>query len=180
MRALDAIAAGKWVLSQGVDPGSLYLMGGSQGGWTVLRTMTDTKFFNQYNRMFRAGISLYPVCLTGGKHGRWYAPNLGPYNGIVAVFTAGEDTATPISQCNRDIFTSAQLWKHYPGATHGFDIEFLGRLGQNTDGECVRALNIYNRFAVCKNDAVTQDMRDKVRSMVVMLTPYPHLLEKNR
>ena len=134
MRALDAIAAGKFVLEQGVDSNSIYLWGGSQGGWTVLRTMTDTKFFNQYNRMFRAGVALYPVCLTGGRHGRWNAPALGPYNGIVVIFTAGRDSATPIDQCDRDIFTSAQLWKHYPDATHGFDIPFLGRMGQNTDG----------------------------------------------
>ena len=172
MRALDSIAAGKFVLSQGVDPAIIYLMGGSQGGWTVLRTMTDNKFFNQYNRMFRAGVALYPVCITGGRHGRWYAPPLGPYNGIVVVFTAGRDTATPIDQCDRDIFTGSTLWKHYPGATHGFDVPFFNRPNTNIDGECTRALNIYNKFLVCRDDVATADMFNKVKTMVNMLSPY--------
>jgi dienelactone hydrolase len=175
MRALDAIAAGKFVLSQGVDPGSVYLMGGSQGGWTVLRTMTDNKFFNQYNRMFRAGVSLYPVCVTGGRHGRWYAPPLGPYNGIVAIFTAGRDTGTPIDQCDRDIFTSATYWKHYPQATHAFDAVFKGGLQdppRNGDGECTQALNIYNRYAICRDNAATDDMRGWIKRLVQQLTPY--------
>jgi dienelactone hydrolase len=180
MRALDSIAAAKFVLAQGVDPASIYLMGGSQGGWTVLRTMTDTPFFNQYNKMFRAGISVYPNCITGGKYGRHYAPKLGPYNGIVVIFSAAEDTATPIDQCDKDVLTSATFWKHYPGATHGFDVPFFNKPNQNTDGECVRALNIYNRFLVCKNVAVTQDMRDNIKTMVRMLSPYPHLLEKHK
>jgi len=176
MRALDAIAAGRFVLEQGVDPGSVYLMGGSQGGWAVLRTMTDNKFFNQYNRMFRAGVSLYPVCVTGGRHGRWYAPPLGPYNGIVAVFTAGRDTGTPIDQCDRDIFTGATYWKHYPNATHAFDAVFKGGLQEpplgNRDGECYRALNIYNQYLICRSNQATDDMRSKVKTMVRELTPY--------
>jgi len=174
MRALDAIAAGKFVLEQGVDSNSIYLMGGSQGGWTVLRTMTDNKFFNQYNRMFRAGVALYPVCITGGRHGRWYAPPLGPYNNIVLIFTGGKDTGTPIDQCDRDIFTGATFWKHYPNATHGFDVPFFNKASKNIniDGECVRAMNIYNRFLVCRDNAATEDMFSKVKTMVNMLSSY--------
>jgi len=173
MRALDSIAAAKFVISQGVDPASIYLMGESQGGWAVLRTMTDDPFLNRYNHMFRAGIALYPNCLTGGKYGRYYAPALGPYkNNIVAIFTAGRDTATPSSQCDRDIFTQATFRRHYPEATHGFDIPFLSSPGQDNDGRCVNALNVYNRFPICRNNAATEDMRNAIQTMVRTLTPY--------
>lgn len=172
MRALDAIAAGRFVLEQGVDPGSIFLMGQSQGGWAVLRTMTDDPFFNKYSGMFRAGIALYPECRTGGGS---YRPQLGPYNGIVVIFTGGLDTATPVSQCDRDIFTQATFWKHYPNATHGFDAVYKGMLKENPenhDGECTHALNVYNRFAICRNNQATDDMRFKVKTMVRMLTGY--------
>jgi len=172
MRALDSIAAAKFVISQGADASSIYLMGESQGGWAVLRTMTDDPFFNRYNRMFAAGIALYPNCQTGGKYGRHYAPPLGPYNNIVVVFTGGLDTATPSSQCDQDVFTKTTLWKHYPEATHGFDIPFLSSPGENIEGRCIRAMNVYNRFAICRNNAATEDMRDKISTMVRMLTPY--------
>jgi dienelactone hydrolase len=180
MRALDAIAAGRFVLSQGVDPGSIYLMGGSQGGWTVLRTMTSTPFFNQYNTMFRAGIAVYPNCVTG--YWTSYKPPLGPYNGTVAVFTAGKDTATPIHECDREIFTQASQWKHYPQATHAFDAVFKGMLQdppRNGDGECTQALNIYNRFAICRDNAATDDMRDRIKTLVQTLTPYTNTTGKS-
>jgi dienelactone hydrolase len=172
-RALDAIAAGKFVLEQGVDPGSIYLQGESQGGWAVLRTMTDTPFFNRYNTMFRAAIVLYPVCRTGWGSNH---PDLGPYNGPVAIFTAGRDEATPISQCDRSIFTSATFWRHYPDATHAFDAIFKGGLQEppvDNDGKCMRALNVYNRFPICRDNAATDDMRRAIRTMVRTLTPYP-------
>jgi len=171
MRALDSIAAGKFVLSQGVDPTSIYLMGESQGGWAVLRTMTDDPLLNQYNQMFRAGISLYPVCTTGGRHGRYYAPALGPYKNIVVVFTAGKDTATPSSQCDSDIFTQATFWRHYPEATHAFDVPFLSRPNEDNDGRCIRSMNVYNRYAICRDNAATQDMRNAIKIMVNTLTP---------
>ena len=42
MRTLDAIAAGRWLVKEkGVDSKKLFLIGGSQGGWTVLRTFTN-------------------------------------------------------------------------------------------------------------------------------------------
>jgi dienelactone hydrolase len=173
MRALDAIAAGKFVISQGVDPTSIYLMGESQGGWAVLRTMTDDPFFNKYNGMFKAGIALYPVCKTGWDS---YRPQLGPYKVTTVIFTGGLDTATPVSQCDSDIFTNATFWKHYPDATHGFDAVFKGMLkeppSEDHDGECYNALNVYNRFAICRNNRATEDMRNKIRTMVELLTPY--------
>jgi dienelactone hydrolase len=175
MRALDAIAAGKFVLSQGVDPDSIYLQGESQGGWAVLRTMTDTPFFNRYNTMFRAGIVLYPVCRTGWGSNH---PDLGPYNRTTVIFTAGRDEATPISQCSNDIFTQAKIWQHYPQATHAFDAIFKGGLQEppvDNDGKCMNALNVYNRFPICRSNAATDDMRSRVKGLVKQLTPYSHL-----
>jgi dipeptidyl aminopeptidase/acylaminoacyl peptidase len=62
-RMLDAIATGRWLVSQGIDPNQLFLMGGSQGGWAVLRTFTDEPFMREHAKgLYRAGISLYPVC----------------------------------------------------------------------------------------------------------------------
>jgi dienelactone hydrolase len=172
MRALDAVAAGRFVIEQGADPGSVFLMGESQGGWAVLRAMTNDPFFNRYNRMFRAGIALYPVCRTGGKWGRHYAPPLGPYNNIVAVFTGGRDTATPVNECDSDVFTQTTLWQHYPNATHGFDVPFLSSPNQDNDGRCVTAMNVYNKFAICRSNSATVDMRSKIKHMVQQLTPY--------
>ena len=176
MRALDAIAAGKFVLEQGVDPGSIYLQGESQGGWAVLRTMTSTPFFNKYNTMFKAAIALYPNCITGG----WYKPDLGPYNGPVAIFTGGRDTATPISQCDKEVLTSARLWQHYPDATHAFDAIFKGGLQDppvDNDGQCTQALNVYNRFPICRSNAATDDMRSRVKQLVRQLTPYSSITQ---
>jgi len=174
MRALDAIAAARYVLSQGADADSIYLMGGSQGGWTVLRTLTDEPFYNQYARpLFRAGVSLYPLCQTA--HMNRYKPRLGPYIRPVIVFTGGQDDATPSSQCDRAIFTSSTTWIHYPDATHGWDIMLKGMYDEppkNRDGDCVRALNVYNRFKVCRSNAATEDMRSRIKSMVKQLTPY--------
>jgi dipeptidyl aminopeptidase/acylaminoacyl peptidase len=78
-RMLDAIATGRWLVSQGIDPNQLFLMGGSQGGWAVLRTFTDEPFMREYAKgLYRAGFSLYPVCNSKG----WKEdPTLGPYWG---------------------------------------------------------------------------------------------------
>ena len=46
-RMLDAIAAGRWLQTQDIDKDRVYLMGGSQGGWTVLRTFTDEPFIKE-------------------------------------------------------------------------------------------------------------------------------------
>ena len=163
-RTLDAIAAGKWLLSQGVDPKQLFLMGGSQGGWTVLRTFTNEPFIVEQARgLYRAGFSLYPVCNSKG----WREdPALGPYWGPVLVFTAGKDTATPPGRCPTRVFSDATAWTHYPDATHGWDSSNRGAHTPSVDGECGKALNVLNHFAVCRSDAATNDMHTKIKTFI--------------
>ena len=163
-RSLDAIAAGKWLLSQGVDPKQLFLMGGSQGGWTVLRTFTNEPFIVEQARgSYRAGFSLYPVCNSKGWRDD---PALGPYWGPVLVFTAGKDTATPPGRCPTRVFSEATAWTHYPDATHGWDTSNRGAHTPSVDGECGKALNVLNHFAVCRSDAATNDMHTKIKTFI--------------
>jgi len=163
-RTLDAIAAGKWLLTQGIDPKKLFLLGGSQGGWTVLRTFTDEPFIAEQARgLYRAGFSLYPVCNSKGWRDD---PTLGPYWGPVLVFTAGKDTATPPGLCPTRVFNDATTWTHYPDATHGWDTSNRGAHTPSVDGECGKALNVFNRFAVCRSDAATNDMHTKIKAFI--------------
>ena len=164
MRMLDSIAAGRWLQTQGVDKDKIFLMGGSQGGWTVMRTFTDEKFITENAKgLFRAGISLYPVCQSQGYRD---SPRLGPYWVPVIVFTGGKDTATPSSQCSTRIFTEAAAWIHYPDATHGWDTSNRGAHTPSVDGECGKAMNIYNQYAICRSDSTTIDMQDKIKKFV--------------
>ncbi|PHY05434.1 MAG: dienelactone hydrolase [Alcaligenaceae bacterium] len=163
-RTLDAIAAGKWLFRQGIDPKKLILMGGSQGGWAVLRTFTNEPFITeQASGLYRAGISLYPVCNSKGWRDD---PALGPYWGPVLVFTAGKDTATPPERCPTRVFSAATAWTHYPEATHGWDASNRGAHTPSVDGECGKALNVLNHFAVCRSDAATNDMHAKIKAFI--------------
>jgi dienelactone hydrolase len=163
-RTLDAIATGKWLLRHGVDPKQLFLMGGSQGGWTVLRTFTNEPFIVEQARgLYRAGFSLYPVCNSKGWRDD---PALGPYWGPVLVFTAGKDTATPPERCPTRVFKDATAWTHYPDATHGWDTSNRGAHTPSVDGECGKALNVLNHFAVCRSDAATNDMHTKIKTFI--------------
>jgi dienelactone hydrolase len=163
-RMLDAIAAGRWLQIQGVDKDKLFLMGGSQGGWTVLRTFTDEPFMQQNARgLYRAGFSLYPVCNSKG----WNTdPTLGPYWGSVLVFTAGKDTATDPRKCPTQVFKDAVSWTNYQDATHGWDTSNRGAHTPSVDGECSRAQNILNHFAVCRSDAATNDTHNKIKEFI--------------
>jgi len=163
MRTLDAIAAGRWLVKEkGVDQRKLFLIGESQGGWTVLRTFTDDPWIsNQIKDLYAGGISLYPNCKADGSNIR---PRLGPYSKNIIVFTGGKDTATPISECNQKVFRVAALWKHYPEATHGWDIENPTR--KIVDGACSVAKNPYRPYKVCRDDKVTNDMRNHIKKYV--------------
>lgn len=165
MRALDAIAAGRWLKLQGVDPDQVYLMGGSQGGWTVLRSFTKDEFIERNMRgLYAGGISLYPNCNSKGFRDD---PTLGPYWAPVIVFTGGKDTATPPSACPTRVFKEARQWTHYPDATHAWDTANRGAHSGAVDGECGRAKNIYNRFPTCRSNAATFDMQQKIKHFVL-------------
>jgi dienelactone hydrolase len=163
MRMLDALAAAKWLVNQqGVDSKSLFLMGGSQGGWTVLRTMTNEPFMVKEN-LYRGGISLYPNCdVNNTKH----APRLGPYHSPVIVFVGDKDTATPYQRCSKKVFTEASKWIVYEDATHSWDVANRGPAFPATNGGCLRAMNVYNQFQVCRNDTVTADMQKNIVNFI--------------
>jgi dienelactone hydrolase len=167
MRMLDVIAAARWLREQGVDNDKIFLMGGSQGGWTVLRTFTDEPFMRENAKgLYRAGFSLYPVC---GSKGTPWNPTLGPYWGEVLVFTGGKDSATPSDACPQRVFTQALTWTHYPLATHGWDASNRGAHSPSVDGECSRAMNVLNHFPVCRSDSSTYDMQQKIKNYVQQL-----------
>ena len=165
MRALDAIAAARWLRdTAAVDPARIFLYGDSQGGWTVLRTFTDEPFLrSQVAGLYRGGIALYPNCVADGSLAQ---PALGPYVAPVIVFTGGRDTATPIQPCDRAVFTRAAQWHHYADQTHGWDTANRGAHTPAVDGECGKAMNVYNRFAVCRSDATTSDMRRRIAAFI--------------
>lgn len=178
MRLLDAVAAARFTRAQGADPNKTFLVGDSQGGWTVLRTFTAGHSLEQEVRsLYQGGISLYPNCYAkegwfgtapNGSTDREFAPPLGPYSMPVIVFTGSNDDATPIRQCNVDkALKSATAWHHYEGATHAWDAPF-GGIGSKhpIDGKCTKADNIYNHFPVCRSNQYTDHMRQEIVKFV--------------
>ena len=181
MRVLDVIAARQWLESNtNIDQNLVYVYGGSQGGWTALRIMTDDPFIKkQVGNKIRGAFSLYPFCREspkyGGKHSThlntnlyfepWYAPNLGPYFGKMYVFTADKDEPTDPAQCNRTVFSQATEWHHYLEGTHGWDLPNRG-VDPAVDGECMRAKNPILRFQQCRNDKITYEVLGKIRKII--------------
>ncbi len=168
MRVLDAIAAGQWMKDvHGSNPATTFIIGGSQGGWTVLRAFTeDPWLIANVKPLYRGGVSLYPVCIADGSS---YKPTLGPYYAPVIIFTGGADGATPASECHQPIFTAAKEWVNYPKQTHGWDIPTEGAGNPSVDGKCVSATNTFLRFPVCRSDATTEDMRRRIIKFVAEL-----------
>ena len=169
MRVLDLIAAGRWLRDvHGTDSTQTFVWGDSQGGWTVLRAFTDDPFIRtQMQSLYRGGIAAYPNCFSNGT---MYEPTLSPYFAPVIVFTGGKDTATPISQCPERVLKSAAQWIHYSDQTHGWDTANRGASGMPVDGECGKAMNVYNHFLVCRSNRTTEDMRNRIRTFVQDLT----------
>lgn len=165
MRMLDAIAAAQWLRLQDIDKDKIFLMGGSQGGWTALRTATNEPFMQENVKgLYRAAISLYPVCTSSGTYDD---PKLGPYIIPAIVFTGGKDTGTDYRRCPADVFNSATKWIHYKDATHAWDSANRGAGRDPVDKECSRANNIYNRFAICRDNTATEDMYEKIKAFVL-------------
>ena len=166
MRTLDVIATGRWLRDvQGTDPAKTFLLGDSQGGWTVLRVFTDEAFWrDDVQKLYGGGIALYPVCKENGTA---QYPRLGPYVVPVIVFTGGKDTATPTDECRKAVLTGARQWIHYPNQTHAWDVANRGAHTEAVDGECGRAMNVYNRFPVCRSNLTTDDMRARISRFVL-------------
>jgi hypothetical protein len=135
IRVGDAVAAGRFLNNLGISSNSTYLIGGSQGGWTVERSFTDEAPFNtQIPNYYSAGFSKYPVCYVDPLPHR----NLGPYTKPVIIFSGGLD-GYPISQCQPVTTLSAFKWINYPLATHAWDSPADGALNPIIDGKCVSA-----------------------------------------
>jgi dienelactone hydrolase len=179
---LDLIAAQRWLETQPeVDPRFIYVYGGSLGGWASLRLMTDDPFITKNVKgKIKAAFSMYPFCRESPRFGGigrmhhevnldfepWFAPNLGPYHSNVYVFTGGKDTATSINDCNRSIFTEATYWAHYEEGTHAWDVPNRNLNEPSVNGLCSRAKNPTNRFNQCRDDRITNEVREKIKSVI--------------
>lgn len=135
-RARDAFAAARWLREQPqVDASRIFLMGGSQGGWSVLRAFTDEKSITEKHQgLFRAGVSIYPSCWswqrTPGNHGmnvpETLNPRLGPFYAPVLLVTAELEppgSATDINACHPDLIKWAFKHVRFSNTTHAFDAE---------------------------------------------------------
>jgi dienelactone hydrolase len=135
-RARDAFAAARWLREQAsVDPARIFLVGGSQGGWSVLRAFTDEKSITEPHKgLFRAGISIYPACWswqrtpTRDAQGTTEAtrPRLGPFHSplmLVTVELEPPGSATDIRSCDPNLITAATQYLHIANTTHAFDDE---------------------------------------------------------
>lgn len=180
-RVLDVLAAYEWLSTRPeFDHRLFYVYGGSLGGQVTLRLMTDYPFINHHIKgKIKAAFSLYPFCRESPKYGGlrnthtgidivskpWLAPALGPYTGPVYVFTGGRDEPTDIQLCDQTIFTNATEWHHYPNATHSWDLPNRGTMPA-VNGECSRAKNPFLRFEMCRDDAVTLDVLNKILTVI--------------
>lgn len=184
MRLMDAIAAARYVRAQGADPAKTYLIGGSQGGWTVLRTFTAShQMSSEVQQLYRGGIALYPNCTSVDNWYDWRpssaqssdgVPPLGPYSKPVIIFTGSADTATSVKECKTDkTLKSAYAWHHYEGATHAWDIVHNVRTPDDAhpDGVCSTTDNKYVPFRMCRDNRYTTHMRGEIKAFVEKFSP---------
>ena len=135
-RARDAFAAARWLRNQPeVDPDRIFLLGGSQGGGSVLRAFTDEKSITEHHRgLFRAGVSIYPTCWswqwTPGNHGHnttpLNRPALGPFYAPVLMITVELEppgSMTDINSCDPNLVRWVHRHIHLANMTHAFDAE---------------------------------------------------------
>lgn len=120
MRAADAVATARYLKDlKNVDHTRIYMFGGSQGGWTVLRTLTKGEPWSQEaEQLIAAGIAEYPVC----RRDKINSVELGPFTRPVLFLQGKDDTATPIKFC-RDLVSYPNVKNvEYDNATHGWDM----------------------------------------------------------
>jgi dienelactone hydrolase len=176
MRVLDLIAAARFTQSQGADPKKTFVIGGSQGGWTVLRAFSNHNLSGEVKSLLVGGASLYPNCYVkesifgkspSGTTDKQFAPPLGNYVAPVIAFTGTNDSATPLSQCNVEkVFKGVEKWTNFEGATHSWDSPSGGIGRPGVDGSCSNALNKYNQFPVCRNNKYTEIMRSDILAFI--------------
>ncbi len=188
MRVLDAIAAGRWVKSQGSDSSKTFLYGDSQGGWTALRAFTPHDKEAEVKAVFKGGISIYPNCYVkstftsapNGSNDKDFAPPLGNFTSPLIVFTGSLDEATPLSECNGgEPLKAAEKWINFQGATHAWDAPNRGAGNKAVDGECTKAPNIHRQFPICRSDKYTDQMKDEVTKFVAKHAAISRLASSN-
>jgi len=120
MRAQDAVASVRYLRSlSDVDHKRIYITGGSQGGWAVLRTLTaGAPWSEEARQTIAAGIAMWPVC----RRDKPGAVPLGPFIRPVLFLQGSADTATPPSFCEDLARQPGNKNAVYEGATHSFDI----------------------------------------------------------
>lgn len=162
MRMLDAIAAGRWLKVQGADPRKTYILGDSQGGWSVLRTFTDEKFMrDEVDGLYAGGVALYPNCMHLAR--TEYFPKLGPYIKPILIITGGADNVTGVRYCiGESLKTPNAKWIQFPDATHSFDMSSPFR--NLPDGFCVPAANGVDKN--CRNEADLAEMQRLIKEYV--------------
>jgi len=110
-------------------------MGGSQGGWSVLRAFTDESSITQTHKgLFRAGISIYPACWswqsTPSRHAQGTTeaarPRLGPFYAPVLMVTVELEppgSQTDLHACDPNLTKWVTQHVRLPNTTHAFDDE---------------------------------------------------------
>ena len=184
MRTLDAVAAARFVKSEGADPAKTFYIGDSQGGWTALRIASGHALASEVKSLFAGSIALYPNCFQragtfsprapNGELDRDMSPPLGNYHLPLLIFTGSADTATPTSQCDESkTLKTAEKWVHFEGGTHSWDSPNRGVGRRPEDGKCTFADNIYNRFKMCHNAEFTSTTRQEKMAFIRKHLPAP-------
>lgn len=119
MRAADVVATARYLRSlPEVDRKRVYLTGGSQGGWAVLRALSaGGAWSDEAVSTIAAGVAWYPVCARDVEG----AVPLGPFTRPVLFLQGTGDTATPPARC-ADLAVGPDVRNViFEGATHAFD-----------------------------------------------------------
>jgi dienelactone hydrolase len=153
VRTHDIIAAAEWLRDvKGTDPGKTFIIGGSQGGWTVLTAMTaGNSTATKIKSLVSAGFAFYPVCDMGG---------MAPYHSPTFIFTGKLDETTHPSKCGYGVLRQATRHTNYPNAHHGFDV--WKAPGQEA---CGKSLNPV-KFTVCRDEEAIKDSYEQIRQHV--------------
>jgi dienelactone hydrolase len=112
----DAIAAARWLTRQpGVPPGGIDLLGWSNGGTTVMWTVTGDP--PPPPGLFRRFVAFYPGCRTESHDTAWQP------SGPLMILVGALDDWTPAGPCRvvAARFPQRITLVVYPGAYHDFD-----------------------------------------------------------
>lgn len=113
-RALDAIAAGRYLAAQPfVDKARIALIGWSNGGSTTLWAVGDAA--REGDLPFRVAIAFYPGCRTPSES-KSFKPRL-----PLTILMGAADDWTPVEPCRALAERGMATLIEYPGAYHGFD-----------------------------------------------------------